>query len=651
MPEYINPNPYTVWLAGPNGEKIKIRSNQKKNLDSFYNRYTTRGFIQLSSSVEQKEEQSKESKPKVRLAKKNNKVQAGARSNSGRRGVGDKAREIRKKRHAISKAQKISNNSMRRKKVNEIRRHNKNGKRNRVVGKKLAIDATKRLHDDLKTSQFPISNNIGVGILSYNRKESLKRLVRSIVQYTNLDRTTIFISDDGSTDRPTLDYLDEIAKNHRIIIIRNKENVGVAANSNRLLRCLFRFKYGLLLNDDVEVLQDGWDRFYVEATKNTDIHHFQFRQPGVYGAEPGDLIDKGQFHIRKVDCRPHGAVLSFTNEMLTECGYFDENYGKYGMEHVDWSMKPAEFDMQDSGFFDVEGSDSYFRLHQDVSSLDKVRSALLKGARSVFAKREPRRRVQPSDKTRVPSVSYVIPFRNIDREDSILSVVSNIRAQKFPSIDINIVEQDTRTKINVNKFSPVSYHLAREESNLLFNKSKAFNLGVSRCKYDKLVLHDADMLVPSGYTKEASNLLDEYDGCHLGGTVIYTSRKSMADINKTGGVDTSTSCDRIVGYFEGGSIACTSDAYWSVGGFNEDFWGYGCEDCDFYARLSKYVRWKEDRSFDFLHLWHGRVNGWDDHHENNKAIEKKLCQMTIETRINMQKSQLRKLGYGQFVDK
>ncbi len=51
---------------------------------------------------------------------------------------------------------------------------------------------------------------------------------------------------------------------------------------------------------------------------------------------------------------------------------------------------------------------------------------------------------------------------------------------------------------------------------------------------------------------------------------------------------------------------------------------HNCEDCDFYARLSGGSKWVEDRVFDFLHLWHGRVDGWNQHHEKNKKLENEL---------------------------
>lgn len=639
MPEYVNPNSYTIHLLGPDGRQIAVRSRQKVVLNEYFDRYISRGFIKKTNSNTPIQPKTPKAKiqSKVKLTAKQQKINKKPQVSK----AANKAREIRKqKKDAINKARKISHKSLRRKgNRKQVTRHSKT-----IVGRKLAVDATKLLHDNLDKNIFPISNNIGVGILSYNRKDCLKRLVDSIIKNTDLRKTTVFISDDGSTDPATIEYLNRLGQNPNVVVICNKENIGVAGNSNRLIRCLSRFKYGLILNDDIEVLKPGWDRFYVEAIKKTGIHHFQYREIGVYGAKPGDLIDKGDFHIRKVDERPHGAVLAFTREMLVKCGYFNESYGKYGMEHVDWSMKPAEFDMQDSGFFDVEGSDQYFKLHDDKSSVDQQKSTYLKDARKTFKERDIGHRIGPTPRSMVPEITYVIPFRNTDRQDSIVSVVNNIRAQRFPVIHIIIVEQDTNTRININRFKPITYYL-QQDNQPLFNKSRAFNLGVSKALTNKIVLHDADMLVLSNYTAKISKTLDIVEGCHLGGTVIYTSQSAMQHINNTGVVDTGTNCERVIGYFEGGSLACTRSTFWKIGGFNEDYNGYGCEDCDFYARLSRGAKWREERVFDFLHLWHGRVEGWDQHHSENKSLEHKLSQLSIDQRINMQRSQLKKLGY------
>jgi hypothetical protein len=245
----------------------------------------------------------------------------------------------------------------------------------------------------------------------------------------------------------------------------------------------------------------------------------------------------------------------------------------------------------------------------------------------------------------------VVPFRNIDRNDAIVTVINNIRAQRFPVVHIIMVEQDSKTRIAVDDYVPVFYYLAQRLQNPLFNKSIAFNLGVQKTTTSKVVLHDADMLTQGHYTQRVWDILEDAEACHLGGKVMYTDEESGRKINADKLVDHEVECERVVGYFEGGSLACTTDAYWKVGAFNEDFWGYGCEDCDFYARLSGFSRWKEDRSFDFLHLWHSRVQGWHGHHKQNKAIESNLKTIPIPDRVRKQYQQLKRNGYRDELDK
>ena len=473
MPEYINQNSYVVHLPGPDGKIIHIKSNQKVILDSYFDRYCARGFIKpLAENKNMRtNQQNKQVQAKINLTAKPKEVQqkqhlqkqlvqAVPQIQPKSQPKQQPQHQNKSTRQVIDKAKKISRGSLVRRKGATARINKIENKQ--IVGRKLVIDATQLLHNNLKKNSFSISNNIGVGILSYNRKSSLKRLIDSIISNTDLRRTTIFISDDCSDDEETIQYLKNLKKSNNFVVITNDENIGIAGNSNRLLRCLKRFKFGLLLNDDVEVIKPGWDRFYSEATKHTKIHHFQYREHGIYGGKLGNLVNKGPFDIRVVDQRPQGAILSFTSKMIEKCGYFDEEYGKYGMEHVDWSMKPSEFGIQEIGFFDVEGSDGYFKIHDDTSSIDDTRNKLLQNAKVRFNGRQIRNKINLTNKSEVSGVSYVIPFRNIYRENSILTVINNIRAQKYPVIDINIIEQDDETNIDSNKFYPISHYLTEK---------------------------------------------------------------------------------------------------------------------------------------------------------------------------------------------
>ena len=147
------------------------------------------------------------------------------------------------------------------------------------------------------------------------------------------------------------------------------------------------------------------------------------------------------------------------------------------------------------------------------------------------------------------------------------------------------------------------------------------------------------MLVINGYTAEVSDILDENDSCHLGSTVVYADKDSTDIVNSSGEV-VDPVFERVVGYYEGGSLACTKETYWRIGGFNEDFWGYGCEDCDFYDRMSKGSKYFDSRTYNLLHLHHGRSDGWCDHHDVNIATYEKLKTLTMKQRIDLQVSQV-----------
>ena len=659
MPEYVNPNSYTVHLIGPDGKVVKVRAKARITLTDYFDRYRTRGFIKRISDTDKLPVQSQVAQPKqvqskiqlnrTAIRKKNRpsspppspqqpqQPRAQIIKQTNQNQINE---ERKKRRHEISRARRIA-------KASKVRRQNPITKiidnRKTIVGRRLNIDATELLQTNLEKNHFPISNNIGIGILSYNRLESLKRLIDSIIKYTDLRKTTIFISDDGSTNEQLQEYLKSLENSNNFIILHNSNNIGIAGNSNRLIRCLSRFDFGMLLNDDVVIEGPGWEYFYADAIKKTGMHHFLYRQIGVYGAELGEICVKNGVDLRVVNKRPHGAVMAFSREMLVKCGYFNEAFGTYGMEHVDWSKRVGEMGLQDQGFFDVEGSAKFFRINKDESVVPN-RLEKLREAKKVFENRTPTR-IGPTEQSRVPEITYVVPFRNTERNDSIITVINNIRAQRYPVIHIIMVEQDIKTRIDLHDFAPVFYYLAQETENPLFNKAIAFNLGVSKATTDKLILHDADMLVQGHYTKQVSVILDKADSCHLGGSVMYANLESTELINKRGLIDHDVGCDRVVGYFEGGSLACTKTIYWKVGGINQDYWGYGCEDCDFYARLSGYSRWKEDRSFDFLHLWHSRISGWGTHHQTNKSIEAELRKLAISERVKLQHKQLRRVGY------
>lgn len=592
--ELQNAAGHPIWLPGPNGEKVLFQKFERKIVDEWYIRYIPR-YLRVVRSQPPVQQQAVPPRPVNSPI-----VRAGG------------------PRQVIAQPiQKFINRPVQ-----------------RIVGQVglQAEKATQYLGQLIKRTNLSISNDVGVGILSYNRVDCLQRLVNSIRRHTDLSRTTVFISDE-STDPKVADYLRTIED----MVVIMGERLGVAGNTNRLIRCLDRFRHRLLLNDDVEIMAAGWDQHYFLGMEKTGLHHFCYRQPGVYGAKSTDHTtrDMKGILINTVAEKPHGAVMAYDQTAFNTVGFFDEEFGPYGMEHVDWSNRISLSGIQEHGFHDISGSERYFKIFPEGSAApDRVAFLNAAKARYETVKHEKSRiYIKPSPRSEVSSISYIIPFRGLDRKDAIRTVVQNIKAQRFPRIEIIAVEQDAATRIVLPEFGSVKYGLSQNVmDNQAFTKASAFNLGASLSTTSKLILHDADMLVYDGYTVQMSQLLDMSDGVHIGQSVLYLSAESTNAVNQTGKLTQGAYVERSVKYYEGGSLGCRYNTYLAIGGFCEEFIGYGCEDCEFFNRLSS-TKFYNERSVDLVHLWHNRTDGWKMHHDRNKSIDSGLRSQSMPDRV------------------
>ena len=161
MPEYINPNNHPVHLTGPNGEMIKVASRQKVVLSEYYDRYRKRGFIKLVSGVHHKESAQQHSKLQAQIKlrieenRRRRQEQTEAYAREARPDQSDRKRGKIKAIHAGKERLRA-----------EIERKKQEAANSRrLVGKVIANDGHQILEPNLSIG-YPISNNIGVGILS-----------------------------------------------------------------------------------------------------------------------------------------------------------------------------------------------------------------------------------------------------------------------------------------------------------------------------------------------------------------------------------------------------------------------------------------------------------------------------------------------------
>ena len=633
MKEFLNNTGRIIVLPGPNNERVQFSKFQKKILPAWYSKYVPK-YLKEVRKIDTPQKIPVEMKP-IKPARVVSQVSKTVLESAQKRINKIQEQKERRKQVSVARAAAISARG-----TNRTHRGNRAVVRPRILGSASARGsaATQQYRDMVEKLKIPVSNDIGVGILSFNRLDAIKRLVNSIRAHTDLNRTTVFISDE-STDNKVKEYLKTIKD---MVVLENKGRLGIAGNTNRLMRCLERFNFKILLNDDIEVMCDGWENIYANAMQGTGIHHFCFRQSGVYGAKDNDGIIStiNGYKISTIKDKPQGAVIAYDHEAFKKVGYFDEMFGIYGMEHVDWSNRVIMSQIQRPGFHDVLGSDKFYKLHNTKSSVEdrnKHLSASRKKYNEVKGKKN-RIFVNASDRSVVEGVTYVVPFRGAERANAIKVVLLNLKAQKFPVIDIIMVEQDFERINNMKSLSSVRYFLAKSSTkNQPFTKSLAFNKGVTNAKFEKVILHDADMVVQSNYTEKMSQLLDKHDGVHIGKIVLYLDNKSTNMIFTKGKLDKELLVERAVGYFEGGSLGCLKNIYYKIGGFNESFIGYGCEDCEFFARLASTPKFYNNRSINLIHLWHGRTAGWKNHHNENKALEARIYGIPMAERIQKQR--------------
>ena len=119
-------------------------------------------------------------------------------------------------------------------------------------------------------------------------------------------------------------------------------------------------------------------------------------------------------------------------------------------------------------------------------------------------------------------------------------------------------------------------------------RSATFNAAVPIARGEVIVAHDNDMLVPERYAAEV--LARAREGWHfidLKRFIFYLSEADSRAIFD-GAPLRNDHITKIVQNLKGGSIAATRDAYIAIGGFDEDFVGWGGEDLEFWERARAY---------------------------------------------------------------
>lgn len=208
-----------------------------------------------------------------------------------------------------------------------------------------------------------------------------------------------------------------------------------------------------------------------------------------------------------------------------------------------------------------------------------------------------------------PAVSFVIGHRGRERFPQLLTTLRCLAAQSDAAIECVVVEQSSRPEIEAGLPTWVRYLHTQGDPGLDYCRSAAFNAGAQVARGDVLVFHDNDILVPERYAAEmAARAREGWDFIDAKRFIFYLTEEETRILMAGDAFHTRTA-DTVVQNVHGGSVGATRRAFFEVGGFDEEFVGWGGEDLDFWERAVSHGRAYAFGYLPLVHLWHPAQKG------------------------------------------
>lgn len=240
------------------------------------------------------------------------------------------------------------------------------------------------------------------------------------------------------------------------------------------------------------------------------------------------------------------------------------------------------------------------------------------------------------------SFTYIIAYRHrIDRIQNLRRVLDWING--FGGVQVILVEQDTHSKIS--HLSLKAKHIFTK-SNLPFNKSLAFNVGLKYSQSDVIVFGDSDLIMNPQEFIKALNTLSQYEMVNPYNSVIDLTQEesnlpleNLVSINRPGRGETDIQKVPLCG----GICLFRKDSIYKIGGWNEDFIGWGGEDDFESIKVKHFLNWTELEAKCY-HLWHDRGMPDQKWYQRNLQLLNKLAQMPKEQHLKGIQNLLPKIG-------
>ncbi len=204
-----------------------------------------------------------------------------------------------------------------------------------------------------------------------------------------------------------------------------------------------------------------------------------------------------------------------------------------------------------------------------------------------------------------PEVSFLIGHRGAERIPLLRAVLRSIAGQTTVPFECLVVEQDLEPRLA--GVLPPWVRLLRApppDARTPYLRSWALNVAARAARGDALVFHDGDLLLPAGFAEAVRLRLDGADVVQPKRFTFYLDEPATRRMCDGSGDLSAARCVEVVENLEAGaSVALKREAFFAIGGWDEEFRGWGGEDNEFWDRC-RTLRVDPYGFLPMIHLWH-----------------------------------------------
>ena len=194
----------------------------------------------------------------------------------------------------------------------------------------------------------PESRALGVAITTRNRRDILKKTYAEWKRFLPPGAILVVIDDAGDEPAPG------------DTVMRFDEQQGIAKAKNASIEALMAFgvEHLFLADDDCYPLQAGWEELYCSSPEPHLM--YLFKDPGRRGEKlstPALVYEDSDLYAY---AHPRGCLLYLHRSVVERVGGMRPEFGLWGQEHVEYSLRINAAGLTTAPFQDVPGSNRYF---------------------------------------------------------------------------------------------------------------------------------------------------------------------------------------------------------------------------------------------------------------------------------------------------